>query len=215
MRLPMLLCHTNGGDQSATFNSDTILQIGEHQLSLTPNLGRALICFQERLTKPMFLWIDSICINQADMEERGLQVQIMSQIYQSASGVWVWLGPAADNSDLAMDVIDEVSNYPEDMRGEASRSIKWVRRILYESEFSAHRLALQLLFSRPYWQRLWIVQEVVLGACTDSPLVCCGQRVSCLRARNQACEGISCCCGIWWTFSKYHRETSESRRGRD
>lgn len=39
-----------------------------------------------------FLWIDAICINQADLEERSAQVRIMPQIYSKADCVNVWLG---------------------------------------------------------------------------------------------------------------------------
>ncbi|KAF2029449.1 HET-domain-containing protein, partial [Setomelanomma holmii] len=40
------------------------------------------------------LWIDSICINQESVEERGHQVQRMERIYARARLVLVWLGKA-------------------------------------------------------------------------------------------------------------------------
>lgn len=40
---------------------------------------------------PRFLWVDAICINQEDNNEKTDQVQLMTWIYASAKGVLVWL----------------------------------------------------------------------------------------------------------------------------
>jgi hypothetical protein len=39
------------------------------------------------------LWVDALCINQEDVEERNLQVLRMSSIYRQAQAVLAWLGP--------------------------------------------------------------------------------------------------------------------------
>jgi hypothetical protein len=166
------------------------LQIQDHIIPLKPNLAHALTCFQKNLTELKYLWIDAICINQANVDERGQQVQIMNEIYQQAHAVWVWLGPASHDSNLAMNVMDEVSMFPEDMKGEHSRPIKWVNRVLYDSSYTAHRLALCHFFRRSYWKRLWVVQELVLGACTDAPMLCCGERKSSLGHIIKLAKGI-------------------------
>lgn len=54
------------------------------------------------LDRSRILWVDAICINQDDQREREAQVAIMCEIYSGASRVLVWLGPAAEDSDLAM-----------------------------------------------------------------------------------------------------------------
>lgn len=126
----------------------------------------------------------------------------MNEIYQRAHAVWVRLGPASHDSNLAMDVIDEVLRFPEDMKGEQSRPMKWIRRVLYSSEYAAHRLALYSLFRRPYWKRLWIVQELVLGACTDAPMLCCGNRVSALGLIIKLAKGLHSVLSITQTPSK-------------
>ncbi|KAF2865420.1 heterokaryon incompatibility protein-domain-containing protein, partial [Massariosphaeria phaeospora] len=46
----------------------------------------------ERGIHRMYWWIDAICINQADTDEKNTQVPRMDAIYSSASHVWVWLG---------------------------------------------------------------------------------------------------------------------------
>jgi len=48
------------------------------------------------------LWVDAVCINQPDNEERSHQVRQMSSIYRRATEVIAWLGESENNSDDAM-----------------------------------------------------------------------------------------------------------------
>ncbi|KAF3055683.1 Heterokaryon incompatibility protein 6, OR allele [Daldinia childiae] len=45
-----------------------------------------------------YYWIDAICINQVDDEEKSHQVQMMGKIYRLASCVLSCIGPHADDS---------------------------------------------------------------------------------------------------------------------
>lgn len=56
--------------------------------------------------KPRKLWVDAICINQTDDDEKSVQVRRMSRIYQSAYRVVAWIGPKADGSDVAMSTLE-------------------------------------------------------------------------------------------------------------
>jgi hypothetical protein len=54
-------------------------------------------------------WIDAICINQQDDDERAIHTRKMNIVYRSAKLVFVWLGKAEnapDGSDMAMDMIE-------------------------------------------------------------------------------------------------------------
>lgn len=51
------------------------------------------------------LWIDAMCINQKDIDERNRQVWLMGQVYSKAKAVIIWLGPQSEDSDLAMEFI--------------------------------------------------------------------------------------------------------------
>jgi hypothetical protein len=44
------------------------------------------------IAEALHWWIDAICINQGDIDEKNEQVPRMGQLYSSASQVWVWLG---------------------------------------------------------------------------------------------------------------------------
>jgi len=75
------------------------------------------------------IWVDAICIDQTpDGEaEKVHQIPLMQDIYGKAKMVYIWLGPASDNSDNAMDWIKQASlgkfplsgvrfkNYPANM----------------------------------------------------------------------------------------------------
>ncbi|KAK1476755.1 heterokaryon incompatibility protein [Colletotrichum tamarilloi] len=97
------------------------------------------------------IWVDSLCINQDDEEERNAQVALMPQIYAAAIGVLAYLGPAADDSDRALNAIfHSISHRNCGHSGE-------------ESEVCADcRMPIIKLLSRPYFRRL-TVEEVSIG----------------------------------------------------
>lgn len=49
------------------------------------------------------LWVDTLCINQTDLQERSHQVNMMGKIYSKADRVLIWLGEESQDSYLAMD----------------------------------------------------------------------------------------------------------------
>lgn len=59
-------------------------------------------------TSPRIMWIDAICINQTDNEEKSYQVRSMHKIYSLATGVIAWIGEEDDYTDLAFDTIEEI-----------------------------------------------------------------------------------------------------------
>lgn len=67
-------------------------------------------------------WIDAICINQEDVEERSSQVQMMWSIYEKAAAVRVWLGEASDDSDLGMEMIRLLNMKFEQMEAKYSHT---------------------------------------------------------------------------------------------
>lgn len=68
------------------------------EFRVTANLEIALRAFRKS-TRDVLVWVDALCINQGDQDERAFQVGIMRDIYASASSVSIWLGlpGAGDN----------------------------------------------------------------------------------------------------------------------
>lgn len=115
------------------------------------NLERALYELQDRNTERI-LWIDAICIDQENEEERSSQVRKMRDIYARASNVLVWLGKASDGSDLAFSLLEEIRRrFPNPST---------IFELLQSPETLPSLEGLSNLFSRGYWWRVWVIQEV-------------------------------------------------------
>ena len=68
------------------------------------NLFNAL-CHLRFQSDVRYLWVDALCIDQMNDEEKSVQVQRMTSIYKQAARVLVWLGTSEDESDMAMDLV--------------------------------------------------------------------------------------------------------------
>lgn len=111
------------------------------------------------------LWVDAICINQNNMEERSSQVAMMGLIYSKAINVWAWVGLGTKRHHSAFQHIAKI-DWPAE-----------VQKIVNGQESSAikqHIKSLNLLLDLEYWSRLWIIQEYVLARCVT---IQCGPEV--------------------------------------
>ena len=122
------------------------------------NLFSALKALRLR-GSPRYVWVDALCINQADCDERNSQVSLMSSIYARASEVLIWLGTAGRDYWGAMALIDTLG-HPEASEKDLRRKIEAYADISHTKFWTE----LSLLCHRPYWKRLWIIQEVVLAS---------------------------------------------------
>lgn len=132
---------------------------------VTRNLAAALRRLRARKGY-RYLWVDAICINQADEQERNSQVALMGLIYRTAEQVLIWLGREADGSKGAMKLIDNIS----DIGVEESD-------VIASLENEAHHAKWQnvaRLFDRSYWRRVWVRQEVALA---KGIVVLCGDQM--------------------------------------
>jgi Heterokaryon incompatibility protein (HET) len=87
------------------------------QLMINHNLFEAIQQLREYqlngIVSTVFWWIDMICINQKDVTERGHQVSKMRDIFQRSILTVAWIGPAADDSDRAMEILRARSDFHE------------------------------------------------------------------------------------------------------
>jgi hypothetical protein len=111
---------------------------------------------------PKLLWADAICINQKDVVERGSQVNMMRDIYQTARTVFAWLGPEEKNSAKAIAAIRLIAKEVPGLPSEDSIR-DWLKQ--YPSHFGGDDVwrAITELWSRHFWSRTWIIQEMVLA----------------------------------------------------
>jgi hypothetical protein len=144
---------------------------------VTENLILALTHIQDG-EKTCVIWVDAVCINQEDEEEKGAQVQRMGKIYGSAALTIVWLGQAEDDSDLAIHRMHQCINaYGSDQLFRDCKmgfGVNLLERVEdLDLEFATE--ATEALFQRPWFRRVWVTQEVLLAtevifACGDSTI---------------------------------------------
>ncbi|KAH7063709.1 hypothetical protein B0J12DRAFT_563004 [Macrophomina phaseolina] len=122
------------------------------------------------------LWVDAICINQDDLEERAAQVKIMSRIYDKALEVLVWLGEGLDNARLLQAAISRVNKEDGDL-DELAR--KWrnsltnfIREGFGDEDAElpedcilapAEIEEMSQWLTRAWFTRTWVVQELSLA----------------------------------------------------
>ena len=138
-------------------------------LEVTQNLHEALLYLRHRKTRR--LWIDAICIDQTNFQERAEQVLLMNIIYQEATRLIVWLGAGNGASDKAFHFLNRLGTSVE------SLIESWLDLRRYISQHEEDLTALYHLLQRPSFSRTWIIQEVVFAK-TYSTIIYCGKRAN-------------------------------------
>lgn len=186
------------GTSSSTGSEDDDVSSSEYNaasLFVTQNLAIALRHLRLR-DAPRTFWIDAICINQKNIAEKSEQVAKMAQIYSSSARVVVWLGPASLDSDLAIGLVDHLGqvlrrDHISDtftLTSDGAAETHWAdtaQPLPYEE---ADLRALEKLFWRPWFERLWVVQEVLLG---PEATVVCGRQDTTWQSVLLACIFLS------------------------
>ena len=145
--------------------------IGQSVLEITLSLSVLLHQLEAR-RDVRFIWIDQICINQQDDLEKAIQVKMMRDVYVSAHKVLVWLGPSSTKgSDLVMDSIapldEAIGVLPESRFAQDAISSR------LPGQDDPFWSALVDLFARPWYHRLWVLQEAIMAKDIE---VLCGNR---------------------------------------
>lgn len=96
------LSYTWGASDEATVLSNS----EACSFAIHSNLGAALRRLRNPL-QPTYWWIDALCINQADVAEKNVQLPLMPEIYGRATTVAVWLGREYDRSGEAFLFLQE------------------------------------------------------------------------------------------------------------
>lgn len=125
------------------------------------NLHNALIQLR-RSDIARVLWIDALCINQDDDQERNRQVAQMGLIYSTAANVCVSLGRKGHRgaglrpitAQKTFDFITKISTTATVTGSGLVEAVRSTQELVWVTNF----------FALQYWKRLWIIQEVALAA---------------------------------------------------
>jgi hypothetical protein len=134
-----------------------VISVGGASLGVSRNLANALRNFRLRDRKCQF-WADAVCINQDDIQERNKQVQIMREIFSKASKTRVWLG---DDMPLDRIVVSWVQAKKLQKQDVYLQSNRWIEDMM--SELRKTEQALMAFLGRPWFRRIWVVQEVAVS----------------------------------------------------
>lgn len=121
------------------------IRLNNQNKDVQPNLHNALRCMRNAF--PQWFWIDALCIDQENANERNEQVRQMEHIYAKAHHVAAWLGLCSEQLRPLFDIDPETTNM----------------RALSPEHRKRIELALKTLSDMQYWRRIWIQQEILLN----------------------------------------------------
>ncbi|CAI0643628.1 unnamed protein product [Colletotrichum noveboracense] len=126
---------------------------GTGYLQITANLHAALARLRDPFLERV-IWVDAICINQKDADEKGHQVQLMAEIYARASGVVVWLEEVT--GDTQLDLVAQA---------ESHRALQVISHAVSEAPTATSGnvedgAGVAKLLNRNWFNRIWVLQEV-------------------------------------------------------
>ncbi|KAF4633399.1 hypothetical protein G7Y89_g4718 [Cudoniella acicularis] len=147
---------------------ESAITCGGSDMLVTRNLFDVL----QYLRKPesqRIMWIDAVCINQRNDQERTEQVGMMKDIYKKALHVVIWLGRDTLEDKAAFSLLnrfeDVFAKHGLVNIGPESFSTAGLPKM-----GDPDWVALVKLFQRPWFRRIWVVQEAAM-AC-ESTVVC-------------------------------------------
>jgi hypothetical protein len=127
----------------------------------------------------MSLWVDALCINQSDTAERTSQVRMMREIYEKAECVVVWLGEGDETDSLALSLLKTINQPWATFKDAYGREIPLFTggneqqhdALVAAQAPYAYFDALAKFLLRPWFGRIWIVQELL---CARKVTIWCG-----------------------------------------
>ena len=129
---------------------------------ITENLQQPLLTLMSQGKTD--LWVDALCIDQNDLDEKAAQVQRMATIFQEAETVLIWLGSATPTSDKMLRFLKdgELAKLGQDF---------WGRPLLVPCDtgstgrpsIAVFNDAFQEFLDCGYWYRTWVVQEIAVA----------------------------------------------------
>jgi hypothetical protein len=140
------------------------IYLGGFPWEVTTNLEVALRHLKQD-TKARTIWIDALCINQGDRQERSEQVQKMRDIFFSATTVLAWTGDSSEDSDAAIEAMRIIGLWSSERSNEL---FEYGLDGLTAEHIRRHGLDLSLIkwealwsfWERPYWSWMWVIQEL-------------------------------------------------------
>lgn len=149
------------------------IYINDKPFQVRQNLYEFLVKAR-KFRKQEWLWIDAICIDQDNNNERGDQVRLMAQIYSRAKYVLVYPGRVSRAVNVVYHIVQGTRWLRTSRSAIASRFLRTLRIILCftpllfmamldEMLRPLYEKGLENFHNMEYWKRVWIIQELMLS----------------------------------------------------
>lgn len=154
---------TNPYDES--FRRELDMTVNGFEVKLQPNLVQMLRLVRSRVEESQpAVWVDAICIDQSNVHEKGHQVSIIGEIFASASDVVVRLNDTAGTAEQGIEYLNRIAAATRANNIQAHEDEIAISEALAFLDPPGAWDSLFDLFNDTWWQRMWIVQEVVLAS---------------------------------------------------
>lgn len=134
------------------------ITVGGQPMSVTANPHAALSRLQLSGERGS-LWIDQICVNQEDTDEKSSQICLMRHIYSDCTRCLVWLGEldssiTLDGAKGALEICKYLANRSPPVPSclQSPAAVLGAMRALTSIGPQEH----------PWWHRIWTAQEAIL-----------------------------------------------------
>jgi hypothetical protein len=107
------------------------------------------------------IWVDAVCINQPDIQEKNSQIPLMYKIYTSAQRTFCWVGLPTPELLGAFDIFAYLIQEFDSRSKSQQEGENFMQGI--DVDLAALIPPMSHLFYTQYWRRMWIVQEAVLS----------------------------------------------------
>ncbi|KAF2083576.1 HET-domain-containing protein, partial [Saccharata proteae CBS 121410] len=115
---------------------------------------RIALCGLRKSSDFRVVWVDSLCINQDDLLERGTQVALMWRIYRQASHVVIWLG---EEEHYTTDAVFAIHKFATSAN--IPKKFPFRQPELFIPVELQH--AVIAMLRHPWFTRLWVFQESI------------------------------------------------------
>lgn len=135
------------------------------ELPITVNLLSCLRHLRHK-EETLVLWVDAICINQNDLNEKSDQVALMGEIYSRCSTVYIWLGASLSPYSIICNPFRFIQHFADNKH--YSDVFKFLRTesgsisFQADDDFTALWESFLLIAKSPWWTRIWTIQEAFL-----------------------------------------------------
>lgn len=136
------------------------ITLNNESFAITSNLHEALSSIiQHHHSTGRYYWVDAICIDQSNVQERNEQVHQMWRIYSQAH-VLSWLGPEDEDTETAFAIMREMAKVGMPEPGQCCNpSLFPVIEFFDQGTKKVHSV-----LSRDYFTRTWIIPEFLQAA---------------------------------------------------